>query len=76
MSEHVEFPKLTPEAGAAHDAAINAIQSTTATISDNDLRRALAAFLQKAMEQADPMRPGFVPGLCLIADNLHSRPRQ
>jgi hypothetical protein len=53
MSKHVEFPELTPKARAAHDAAINAIQSITVTISPNDFCRALAAFLQEALVQAE-----------------------
>ena len=73
MSQHQEFPKLTPEARAAHDAAIDAIQSTTATISPNDLRRALGAFLREAMKQADKKNTAW-SGLRGIANNLHSPP--
>ena len=74
-TQHVEFPNLTPEARAAHDAAIDAIQSTTATISPNDLRRTLAAFQQEAMKQAmDNSCILHVNRLRAIADNLHSPP--
>ena len=52
MSNHQEFPELTPEARAARDAAIDAIQNMNATISPNDFRRALAAFQREAMKQA------------------------
>ena len=76
MSQHIELPNLTPEARAAHDAAITAIQSTTATISPLDFRRALGAFLREAMRQAYD-HYGFdaqIVGLEAIADNLHSPP--
>jgi hypothetical protein len=74
MSNHVEFPMLTPEARAAHDAAINAIQNGEATISCADLRRALAAFQREAMEQATDHDLGLWDELKAIADNLHSPP--
>ena len=51
MSNREEFPELTPEARAARDAAIDAIQNMNATISRNNLRPALAAFLLEAMNQ-------------------------
>jgi hypothetical protein len=72
---HVEFPKLTPEARAAFDAAIDAIRNDKATISCADLSRALAAFLREVMKQA---RKGYGETLWdeldAIADNLHSPP--
>jgi hypothetical protein len=75
-----EFPKLTPEAWAARDAGIEAIQSTTATISPNDLRRALAAFLREAMKQVQgvyetsPLSIVWWDQLQAIANNVHSPP--
>jgi hypothetical protein len=76
MSKHEEFPRLTPEAWAARDAGIQAIQSITATISPNDLRRCCAAFLREAMNQARD-HYGFdaqIVGLEAIADSLYSPP--
>lgn len=75
MSGHdVEFPKLTPQARTALDAALNAITSTAITISLGDLRRALAASLREAMEQADPLGIPS-PTLEAIANNLHNLSR-
>jgi hypothetical protein len=70
-----EFPELTQAARAARDAALDAIQSTTATISLSDLRRAFAAFLREAMKQAtDNSCILYVNRLRAIADNLHNPP--
>jgi len=74
-TQHEEFPLMTPNARAAHDAAINAIQNGEATISCGDLRRALAAFLREAMAQASfrfDTRPS--QELQAIANNLHCPP--
>ena len=74
MSTHEEFPTMTPEARAAHDAAVNAIQSMNTTISTYDFRRALSAFQWEAMKQA-MNGDGFVlVNLAHIAANLHSPP--
>jgi hypothetical protein len=74
-TQHEEFPKFTPEARAACDAALHAITRTPFTISLADLRRALAAFLREAMKQT---RKGYGAGswnrLEDIANNLHSPP--
>ena len=51
MRNHEEFPTMTPGARAAYGAAIDAILSDEATFSPNDLRRALAAFQRRAMNQ-------------------------
>ena len=51
VSNHKEFPTMTPGARAAYKAAIGAIRSDEATFSPNDLRRALAAFQRRAMNQ-------------------------
>ena len=73
MSNHEEFPALTPEARAAYHAAIDAIQNMNATISPNDFRRALAAFQREAMKQAD--KKGFAwLELEIMAASLHSPP--
>jgi hypothetical protein len=75
---HEEFPELTPEARTALDAALNAITSTTITISRGDLRRALAASQREAMKQAGkgydprPMAVVKLERLEAIANNLHS----
>jgi hypothetical protein len=76
VSQHIEFPRLTQEARAAHDAALTAIQSTTATISHNDFRRALRAFLCEAMNQACEayVFNAQIARLEAIADNLHNPP--
>jgi hypothetical protein len=79
VSKHEEFPELTPEARAAHDAALLACQGPDALISPNDLRRALSAFLLEAMKQANPNRDPVKnltlgPKLHNIADNLHAPP--
>ena len=72
-NQHQEFPIMTPEARAAHDAAVNAIQNSKATISCGDLRRALAAFLSEAIEQAD--KGGFAwLELEAIAASIHNSP--
>jgi methionine synthase II (cobalamin-independent) len=74
-TQYKEFPELTPEARAAHDAAISAIRNGNATISCADLRRALAASLREAMEQATEHGCVLVASdLQAIADNLHSPP--
>ena len=74
-TQYKEFPELTPEARAAHDAAISAIRNGNATISCADLRRALAASLREAMKQAGK---GYTEtwwnDLDAIANNLHSLP--
>ena len=79
-THHEEFPELTPEARAALDAALNAITSTTITISLKDLRRALAALLREALKQAGlgpilAFSPNSITAkLFAIPDNLHSPP--
>ena len=78
MSTHEEFPTMTPAAQAAHDAAVNAIRNGGATISPNDFRRALAAFLREAIRQAgrlDWHTATLVWGeLEAIAASLHNSP--
>ena len=83
MTTHKEFPDLTPEAQAAHDAAVSAIQNgdaaaflcARATISPNDLRRALAAFQREAIRQAKRTYWHYVRGeLEAIAASLHNPP--
>ena len=75
MSNHEEFPTMTPEARAAYGAAIDAIRSDEATISPNDFRRALAAFQRRAMNQ---YRLGYGTPLWNklegIAASLHNPP--
>ena len=75
-AQHEEFPCLTPEARAAHDAALDAISSPNAMISLADFRRLLAAFLREAMRQAQSVGVGGSSWqeLQAIADNLHSPP--
>jgi hypothetical protein len=66
---------MTPNAQAAHDAAINAIQNGEATISCGDLRRALAAFLLEAMKQARKgYRETLWDELDAIANSIHNPP--
>ena len=78
MSNHEEFPIMTPQARAAHDAAIDAIRNNISTISCGDLRRALAAFLREAIRQAgrlDWHTATLVWGeLEAIAASLHNSP--
>lgn len=80
MSKHNEFPRLTQEPQAAHDAGIEAIQSITATISPHNLRRLLAAFLREAMAlaqgayEARPLSIVWWEQLKAIAINLHDLP--
>ena len=66
---------MTPGARAAYKAAIGAIRSDEATISPNDLRRALAAFQRRAMNQ---YRLGYGTPLWneleAIAASLHNPP--
>ena len=73
MRKHQEFPDLRPEAQAAHDAAVSAIQNGRATISPNDFRRALAACLREAMKQADKRGHAWLE-LEAIANHLHNPP--
>jgi hypothetical protein len=73
-AQHLQFPGLTPKARAAFDVALGAITSTKATISLADLRRALAACLREAMEQATDHDLGLRDELQAIADNLHVPP--
>jgi hypothetical protein len=74
MSNHVEFPALTPEAAAAVDAGYGA---TGCVGSRSDRNRVLfAAFLREAMKQAYE-HYGFdaqIVGLEAIANSLHSPP--
>ena len=73
MSNHEEFPALTPEARAAYHAAIDAIQNMNATISIRDFRRALAAFQREAIRQAGRPDKHLVWGdLEAIAASLHN----
>jgi hypothetical protein len=77
---HVEFPKLTPEARAAFDAAIDAIRNDKATISCADLSRAFAAFLREVLKQAglrsnpELGENSITAKLFAIANNLHNPP--
>jgi hypothetical protein len=74
-TQHQEFPELTPEALAACIAAMNAIQNKKTVDGYDDLRRALAASLREAMEQATEHGCVLVASeLQAIADNLHSPP--
>ena len=75
MSNHEEFPAMTPKARAAYDAAVDAIQNMNTTISPNDLRRALAAFLREAIRHAGMLDWHLVWGeLEAIAASLHNPP--
>ena len=67
---HVEFPALTPEA----EMAMSRYDNERIGVNLGWHRRNLAAFLREAIEQADPIRPGFESRLCAIADNLHNPP--
>jgi hypothetical protein len=69
VSQHEEFPELTQEA----ERAISKYPGG-AGVNFGWHRRNLAASLREAIEQADPMRPGFESRLCAIAYNLHSPP--
>jgi hypothetical protein len=75
VSQHEEFPELTPEALAAYHAAVNAVSKLgPISISSADLRRVLAASLREAMEQtrlAGHCCPNY---FVAIANNLHSPP--
>ena len=68
---HVEFPKLTPEAEAAFNAALPSIDS----ICVFDWRRALSAFLRETLKQATERNHIFPAWEILaIANNLHALP--
>ena len=70
MSNHVEFPELTPGTKAACDAAFFALKPGYYTYAD---RRSLAAFLREAMKQAwNNDWEECWDELKAIADNLHS----
>ncbi len=76
MSNHEEFPQLTPEAKAAWNAACIAGNVSWCFYSHISTRRFFAAFLREAMKQAYD-HYGFddqIVGLEAIANNLHSPP--
>jgi hypothetical protein len=72
VSQHKEFPELTPEARAAVAAGYGAAGVQVAIVSDRVL---LAAFLREAMKQAtDNSCILHVNRLRAIADSLHCPP--
>ena len=78
MSNHEEFPGLTPEAQAAYNAAVNAAQQSDIISSTFDFRRALAAFQREAMKQAHAAKSDSMwqawGVLEAIAASLHNPP--
>lgn len=72
MSQHEEFPALTPVAKAACEAGCRAALFPDCPISLND-RRYLAAFLREALRQVvDTSVLSSLLHLDAIAENLHS----
>jgi hypothetical protein len=78
MSEHVEFPELTPEAKECLFAAYTAVAPWHEGFKEDwskANRKAFAALLREAMKQAlRPVSSTLWRELNAIADNLHSPP--
>ena len=78
MSNHEEFPTMTPAAVVAYNAAVNAAQQSDIISSTFDFRRALAAFQREAMKQAHAAKSDSMwqawGVLEAIAASLHNPP--